>query len=100
VIDDLRGLTAKSFPSDNASDQAKYGLGTPVIEATIVQADSAKKPEKVLISSPEKDKVHGAVEGLPTSYELEKASVEGLQRNIQELLKAEPEAEKKKETSQ
>jgi hypothetical protein len=98
VIDSLRNLTAKEFASDEAADQAKYGLGSPAIEATVTPSEEGKPQEKVAISSPEQDRVYAAIPGSPTTYELEKGAVEEIQRSIVEAMKPkEPETPAKDE---
>ncbi len=81
LLDDLRGLSVKTFTSDSQPDQARYGLGTPVIEAEVVQANGAAT-EKVIITAPEAERVYAAIPGQPSTYELEKGDVEGLRNNI------------------
>jgi hypothetical protein len=81
LLDDLRGLSVKAFTSDAQADQERYGLGTPVIEAEVVQANGAAT-EKVIITDPEAERVYGAIPGQPSTYELEKGDVEGLRTNI------------------
>jgi len=81
LLDDLRGLSVKAFTSDAQADQERYGLGTPVIEAEVVQANGAAT-EKVIITDPEAERVYGAIPGQPSTHELEKGDVEGLRTNI------------------
>ena len=92
LLDDLRALRAESFPSDDEGDQSKYGLGDPVIEAEVLQADDGGT-EKVIVSSPSGEKVYGARVGQATTYELEKSDVEDLRKSIEELTKEETEEE-------
>ena len=92
LLDDLRALRAESFPSDDEGDQGQYGLGDPVIEAEVTQADDCGA-EKVVISSPSGEKVYGARVGQGTTYELEKSDVEDLRKSIEELTKEEAEEE-------
>lgn len=93
LIDSLRNLSATSFPSDNAADKSKYGLGSPAIEAEVTQAENSTT-EKVVITSPSGEHVYAARDGQPTTYEVEKSAVEEIQRSIGELLKVEEPAEK------
>ncbi|MCZ6773495.1 MAG: DUF4340 domain-containing protein, partial [Proteobacteria bacterium] len=86
LLDDLRGLSAKAFTSDDRADQAKYGLGSPVIEAEVVPADDGGI-EKVIITDPEAERVYGAIPGQPSTYELEKGDVDRLRTNIADLAK-------------
>ncbi len=84
LLDDLRGLSAKAFTSDDEAGQAKYGLGSPVIEAEVVKADDGGT-EKVIVTDPQAEHVYGAIPGQPSTYELEKSDVEGLRTNIADL---------------
>jgi hypothetical protein len=88
LIDSLRNLSATSFASDVASEQNKYGLGSPAIEAEVTQMENAAA-ERVLITSPSQDRVYAARQGQPTTYEVEKSAVEEIQRSIGELQKVE-----------
>ena len=92
AIDSLRSLAATSFPSDEAADQAKYGLDQPAIEAEATVAED-ESSEKVLISTVSNDRVYAAREGQPTTYEVEKSAAEEIQRAIQELPQEEQESE-------
>ena len=92
LLDDLRGLRAESFPSDDEADQGKYGLTNPAIEAEVVQADDGGT-EKVVVSSPSEENVYAARVGQPTTYQLEKSDAEDLQKSIQDLTKQEEEAD-------
>ena len=92
VIDSLRSLAATSFPSDEAADQAKYGLDQPAIEAEVRVADG-ESSEKVLISKVANDRVYAAREGQATTYEVEKSAAEEIERAIQELPREEDESE-------
>ncbi len=94
LIDSLRNLTATSFTSDAASDQAKYGLGSPAIEAEVTQVENKGATEKVLMTSPSKDHVYAARQGQPTTYEVEKSAVSEIQKAIEDLLKKEEPAKK------
>ena len=87
VIDSLRNLTAISFASDEAADQAKYGLDSPVIEATVTPAEEGAQ-EKVVISAAQ-DRFYAAIPGLPTTYELEKISFDLIRRSMADALKPE-----------
>jgi Domain of unknown function (DUF4340) len=86
VIDSLRNLTATSFASDEAADQAKYGLDNPVIEAAVTSAENDEQ-EKVVISATAQNRFYAAVPGLPTTYELEKSSFDQIRKAMAEALK-------------
>jgi len=85
VIDSLRNLTAISFASDEAADQAKYGLDSPLIEATVTPAEEGAQ-EKVVINAAQ-DRFYAAIPGLPTTYELEKISFDLIRRSMADALK-------------
>jgi hypothetical protein len=96
LLDDLRALRAESFPSDDESDQGKYGLTDPAIEAEVIQAGDGGT-EKVVLSSPAEEKVYGARVGQSTTYELEKSDVEDLRKRIEDLTKQEEPGEESSE---
>ncbi len=87
AIDWLRGLTAKSFTSDDKADLDKYGLSSPAIEAKVATTEGSG--EEVMISSPEEDLVYAARAGQPSTYEVEKSAVEAIQQSIKDLLEQE-----------
>ena len=89
LIDSLRNLTAIGFPSDDAAAQGRYGLTAPVIEAEALSADEGSKPEKVVLSDPESERVHAVRAGEPSTYEVEKAPAEEIRRALAALLAAE-----------
>lgn len=94
LIDSLRNLTAIEFPSDNAADQAKYGLSEPEIETEVLAAAEDAKAEKVALSALDKDRVYAARVGEASAYEVEKAPAEEIRRAIEDLLKVEDEEQK------
>ncbi|MBI3665030.1 MAG: DUF4340 domain-containing protein, partial [Acidobacteria bacterium] len=73
LIDNLRNLSAKSFPADEASAQAKYGMNKPVAEAKVT-SDDGKRVERVLIAAGPESKYYAARENEPATYEIEKSS--------------------------
>ncbi|MEZ5391535.1 MAG: DUF4340 domain-containing protein [Bryobacterales bacterium] len=90
LIDSLRNLTAIGFPSDSASDHARYGLASPAIEAEVQEAEGDKKAEKVLVSDPSGARVYAARAGEATVYELEKAPAQEIVRALDDVLTVEP----------
>ena len=86
VIDSLRNLTAISFASDEAADQAKYGLDNPVIEAAVTPAEEGAQ-EKVVISAAGEERFYAAIPALPTTYEIEKVSFDLIRRSMADALK-------------
>ncbi len=99
LLDDLRGLRAKEFTSDEEADQENYGLNQPALEAEVVQADD-KGTEKAIITSLSGEKVYAAIPGQPSTYEIEKSDAESLRSNIEELLKPAEEGEDEGEEEQ
>lgn len=99
LLDDLRGLRAKEFTSDEEADQEKYGLDQPALEAEVVQADD-KGTEKAIMTSLDGEKVYAAIPGQPSTYEIEKSDAESLRSNIEELLKPAEENEGEGEEEQ
>ena len=87
LLDGLRNLTATEFPSDDAGDQARYGLTKPVINAEVTPSGGGAEPEKVIVSSPQAERVYAARVGEPTTYEVEKAPAQDIQRAIEDILK-------------
>jgi hypothetical protein len=89
LIDSLRNLSATSFASDNAAEMSKYGLDSPTIEADVTQAENSAT-EKVVATAPSNEHGYAARDGQPTIYEVEKSTVDEIQRSIGDLL-AKPE---------
>ena len=87
LLDGLRNLTATEFPSDDAGDQARYGLTKPVINAEVTPSGEGGEPEKVIVSSPQAERVYAARVGEATTYEVEKAPAQDIQRAIADILK-------------
>lgn len=96
LLDALRGLTAKAFPSDEQADQAKFGLGTPTIEAEVKAGEDAT--EKVLLTDPAAEQVFGVIAGQPSTYELEKGDAEGLRHAIADVITEDEETSDGEET--
>ena len=83
LLDALRGLTAKTFPSDEQVDQAKFGLSAPAIEAEVKAGEDAT--EKVVLTDPAAEQVFGGIAGQPSTYELEKGDAESLRNAIADV---------------
>ncbi len=94
LIDALRGLTATTFPSDDPAAQAKYGLTSPAMEATVTPAAEGGKVETVLISALNGPHVYAARKGEATTYEIETAPAAEVRHALTELLKKGEPAEK------
>ncbi len=87
LLDGLRNLAALEFPSDNVSDQMRYGLDNPAIQAEVTPSGDDAEPEKVVVSSPEKERVYAARVGEPSIYEVEKAPAEDIRRAVEDILR-------------
>lgn len=87
LLDGLRNLAAVEFPSDNAADQARYGLDKPAIEAQVTLSGDDAEPEKAIVSPLEKERVYAARVGEPSTYEVEKAPAEDILRAVEDILK-------------
>ena len=81
LIDNLRNLSAKSFPADEASAQAKYGLNKPIAEAKVT-SDDGKRVERVLLAAGPESKYYAARENEPATYEIEKTAYEDFQKTV------------------
>jgi hypothetical protein len=95
LIDNLRNMSAKSFPSDDAAAQSKYGLSKPAAEAKVT-SDEGKRVERVLIAAGPESKYFAARENEPTTYEIEKSAYEDFQKAVTGLKDAPPPAAEKK----
>ncbi len=95
LIDNLRNLSAKSFPADDAAAQPKYGLNKPVAEAKVT-SDEGKRVEKVFLAAGPESKYYAARENEPSTYEIEKTAYEEFQKAVQALKDAPAPSEKKK----
>ncbi len=95
LIDNLRNLSSKAFAADEASAQARYGLGKPAAEAKVT-SDDGKRVERVLIAAGPESKYYAARENEPATYEIDKSSHESIQKAITELKDAPPPAPAKK----
>ena len=96
LLDALRGLTAKAFPSDEQADQARFGLGAPTIEAEVHAGEDGT--EKALLTDPAAEQVYGAIAGQPSTYELEKGDAESLRNAISDVIAEDEEASEDEET--
>ena len=86
LLDRLRNLTATDFPSDTAGDHAGFGLGSPAIEAAVTPAGDEAVTERVRVSSPDTAVVYAAREGEPTTYKLEQAAAQNIERSVDDIL--------------
>lgn len=91
LLDRLRNLTATDFPSDSAAEQARYGLASAAIEAAITPEGEGAVAERVRLSSAETVAVYAAREGEPSTYQVEQAAAQNIERAIDDILRA-PEA--------
>lgn len=86
LLDRLRNLTATDFPSDSAAAQARFGLDSPAIEAAVTQAGADQVSEEVRISSPDTAAVYAARQGEPTTYAVEQAAAQNIERSVADIL--------------
>ncbi|MDE0127858.1 MAG: DUF4340 domain-containing protein [Bryobacterales bacterium] len=92
LLDRLRNLTATEFPSDRAEDQSRYGLDAPAIEAAVTPEGEDAETESVRVSSTESAAVYAARGGEPTTYKVEQAAAQNIERSVEDILR-EPEGE-------
>lgn len=85
LIDKLRNLTAKAYPSDYEASFVRYGLTKPMIETSVTTEEGAI--DEVLISVPSNDQAYAARRGQPSTYEVETAAVEEIQEAVTAVLK-------------
>jgi hypothetical protein len=81
IINLMRRLSAKSYPSDEASEQAKYGLDKPTVD---VKVTIAGKTQHLMLVSQD-GKAYVAREGDPTTYEVDNVEFGDLKRLITEV---------------
>ena len=99
LLDRLRNLSAKAFPSDDASAQASFGLSDPAMELTVEQDGDDASSETVLVSAAEAAPVYAVRKGEPTTYEVEQSAAADIDRAVADVLAppeeagTEPEAE-------
>lgn len=98
LLDRLRNLTATEFPSDIAAEQARYGLDAPAIEAAVTADEEGAEAERVRISSAETAAVYAARDGEPTTYQVEQAAVQNIERSVADILREPGEGEGGDET--
>jgi hypothetical protein len=77
----MRRITAKDFPSDEASEQAKYGLDKPTVD---VKLTLAGKTQHVMMVGKD-GKAYATREGDPSTYRIDEMEFQELQRMIGEL---------------
>lgn len=86
LIDALRDWSAIAFPADDAPAQARYGLGSPVIEAETRLALDVAPAEKVVVSDPSQPHVYAARVGEAPTYEVEKDAVQKIRQALDAVL--------------
>ena len=96
LLDSLRNLTATDFPSDREADQARFGLDSPDIVATVTP-DGDGKAESVRVGPSDQAQVYAAREGEPSIYEVEQSAAQDIRRAVESVLE-EPEEEEAPET--
>ena len=84
LIDKLRNLTATAYPSDRATDFARYDLTKPIVEAKVTTEEGAI--DEVVASFSREDKAYAARRGQPSIYEVEVATLKQIQAAILDVL--------------
>ncbi len=92
LLDRLRNLAATGFPSDREDAQGRYGLDSPVIEASVTPAGDDAATETVYVSSYDTAMVYAAREGEHSTYRVEQVAAQNIERAVEELL-SEPDEE-------
>ncbi|GEM_PF-664625 len=77
----LRRLGAKDYPSDDAAEQAKYGLDKPVVDVKVTLSGKTQHVMMILKDG----QAYAAKEGDPTTYLLDTVEFGDLQRMITEF---------------
>ncbi len=77
----LRRIAAKEYPSDDATEQAKYGLDKPTVD---VKVTIAGKVQHVMMVSKD-GKAYAVRQGDPSTYQIDAAEFGDLQRMIGEM---------------
>jgi hypothetical protein len=80
LISLMRRIAAKDYPSDDAAEQAKYGLDKPTVD---VKVTIGGKVQHVMMVSKD-GKAYAAREGDPCTYQMDVADFGDLQRIIGE----------------
>ena len=84
LIDQLRNLSAKGFPANDAAAQAKYGLGKPLVEARVT-SDDGKRVERVVVAAGPESRYYAARENEAPTYEIEKSAYDDLHKAAEGL---------------
>ena len=77
----MRRIGAKDYPSDDAAEQAKYGLDKPTVD---VKVTIGGKVQHLMMVSKD-GKAYAAREGDPSTYQIDTLEFGDLQRMIGEL---------------
>jgi len=77
----MRRMGAKDYPSDEASEQAKYGLDKPAVDVKVTIGGKVQHVMMVLKDG----KAYAAREGDPATYQIDAIEFGDLQRMIGEL---------------
>lgn len=87
LIDALRNLVAVEFVSDAAPAQRTNGLGNPALKVIVASgAEPEERQETVILSSPSVPRVFAARVGEPSTYRVEQAASQELERALDALL--------------
>ena len=86
LLDRLRNLTATEFPSDDASRQNAFGLGSPAITAAVTPSDADDSSETVVVSKTDQTLVYAARVGEPSTYRVEQSAAQDIARAVDDIL--------------
>ena len=86
LLDRLRNLTATEFPSDDASRQNAFGLGSPAITIAVTPADADESSETVVVSKTDQTLVYAARVGEPSTYRVEQSAALDIERAVDDIL--------------
>ena len=86
LLDRLRNLTATEFPSDDASRQNAFGLGSPAITIAVTPSDADESSETVVVSKTDQTLVYAARAGEPSTYRVEQSAALDIERAVDDIL--------------
>ena len=86
LIDALRNLSAIDYPATDDDAQARFGLGSPVIEAETTLSLEGSAPEKVIVSDLSQQRVYAARVGEGPTYEVEKDAADKVRQALDAVL--------------
>ncbi len=81
LLSQMRRLTAASYTSDDAAEQAKYGIPRATIEVKVTMAGKTQRA----VFAAQGDKFYAARDGDPATYEVAALEVQDLKKFIADL---------------